>query len=212
MTFIGILLSIFSFRNLADTQDRGALDSTDFAIGMYFIQGLMSGQLSFVPTTLPPGLYQQAGGQLSSNQSSVKSHLSGNGNSGSFSPLSGIFPPNRSNVLPQHTGQSQLLQPDLTGISTTQGKHSAFSMRSASSGFSASPFAPPHNGHSSQWDVSPSEKAASDRFFDELDTQRRGYIEGDVAVPFMFKSNLPGEELARVWYVLFKSLYGLLQM
>jgi epidermal growth factor receptor substrate 15 len=58
------------------------------------------------------------------------------------------------------------------------------------------------NGHSApDWDVTPAEKASSDRFFDTLDTLNRGYIEGEAAVPFMLKSQLPGEVLAQIWYV-----------
>ncbi|RDB21022.1 Epidermal growth factor receptor substrate 15-like 1 [Hypsizygus marmoreus] len=190
-----ILLQIW---NLADTQDRGALDSTDFAIGMYFIQGLMSGQLSFVPSTLPPGLYQQAGG-LPSNQGSVRSHMSGNSNSGSFSPLSGTFPQNRSAIQPQYTGQTQLLQPDHTGYSAAPSRPPVLPARPPVLGVNSPPFVPQRNGKVPAWDVTPTEKANADRFFDDLDPQRRGYIEGDVAVPFMLKSNLPGEDLARVW-------------
>ena len=47
---------------MADTQNRGVLDSTDFAIGMYFIRGVMNNKFSFIPTSLPAGLYHQAGG------------------------------------------------------------------------------------------------------------------------------------------------------
>ncbi|KAF5386588.1 hypothetical protein D9615_001706 [Tricholomella constricta] len=183
--------------NLADTQDRGALDSTDFAIGMYFIQALMSGHLAFVPTTLPPGLYQQAGGHTPSTQGSVRSHMTGN--SGSFSPLGSAFPQNRSALQPQYTGQSQLMQPDHTGYSATSPRPPVLPARPIPSGLTSPPFIPQRNGHASQWDVLPAEKANADKFFDELDTQRRGFIEGEVAVPFMLKSNLPGEDLARVW-------------
>ncbi|KAF9459355.1 hypothetical protein BDZ94DRAFT_1268459 [Collybia nuda] len=184
--------------NLADTQDRGALDSTDFAIGMYFIQGLMSGQLSFIPTSLPPGLYQQAGGNPSSNHGSVRSHMTGQ--SGSFSPMAAVFPQsqNRGNVQPQYTGQAQL-QSEYTGFSNTQPKPPVLPARPATSGLNSSPFTAQRNGHVPQWDVTPAEKANSDRFFDDLDTQQRGFIEGEVAVPFMLKSNLPGEVLAQVW-------------
>jgi epidermal growth factor receptor substrate 15 len=174
-----------SNRNLADTQDRGALDSTDFAIGMYFIQGLMSRKLSFLPPSLPPGLYQQAGGNPSSNQSSVRSHISGS---------NGIFTatlPQTRNIESQYTGQSSLLRPDNTGSNPF--------VLPVQSPFSPSSIA--QNGHGVHWDISTKEKADADRFFDELDSQRRGYIEGDVAVPFMLKSNLPGEELAQVWCV-----------
>ena len=134
---------------------------------MYFIQGVLSGQLSFVPTALPPGLYKQAGDRLPSGQASWAWEAIA---SGSFSPSSPV-------VL-----QSQN---DIAG------------------GFTTAPFIPPRNGHLSSWDVSPSEKATWDYFFDELDTERRGYIQHSVAVPFMLReSNLSHEDLACVWCVL----------
>ncbi|KAJ7507434.1 hypothetical protein B0H11DRAFT_2218283 [Mycena galericulata] len=45
---------------LSDTQRRGALDSTDFAISMHLIQGLMHNQYSIVPDQIPSGLYEAA--------------------------------------------------------------------------------------------------------------------------------------------------------
>ena len=62
---------------------------------------------------------------------------------------------------------------------------------------------PPGTSHTQRWDVSAAEKANADRYFDNLDPQRRGFIEGDVAVPFMLESKLPGDDLAQVWYVSF---------
>ncbi|KAG6833491.1 hypothetical protein H0H87_006063 [Tephrocybe sp. NHM501043] len=183
--------------NLADTQDRGALDSTDFAIGMYFIQALMSGHLTFVPTILPPGLYQQAGGGSANNHGSVRSHMTGN--SGSFSPLNTAFPQSRTALQPQYTGQSQHLQPNHTGFSVTSSKPPALPARPTAPTTATPPFVPQRNGHAPHWDVTADEKATADTYFNDLDAQRRGYIEGDVAVPFLLKSNLPGEELAHVW-------------
>lgn len=67
-----------------------------------------------------------------------------------------------------------------------------------------SSFAPPAPQQQQQaWDVTPSEKQAADRFFDQLDKFGRGVIEGDVAVPFMLESKLPEVVLASVWCVLF---------
>ncbi|KAF8894436.1 hypothetical protein BD779DRAFT_1501043 [Infundibulicybe gibba] len=176
--------------NLADSQDRGALDSTDFIIAMYFINGLMSGKLSFIPTSLPPGLFQQASGSAAP-QGSVISHMSGN--SGSFSPLNTSFPPKRGQVQPQYTGQSHHLQPDHTGLPSARPKAPHLPARPNSAAFGSAAFAPP------QWDVTQAEKASADGFFDKLDAQKRGYIEGDVAVPFMLESKLPGEDLALIW-------------
>lgn len=150
----------------------------------------MSGQLAFVPTSLPPGLYQQAGG--TSNQAGVLPHMTGN--SGTFSPLSGVFHQPRSPLQPQYTGQSQLLQPNHTGFSATPSKPPALPARN-----NPSIFTPQRNGQTPQWELTPEDKAFADKTFVELDTARSGYIEGDVAVPFLLKSNLPSEELARVW-------------
>ncbi|KAJ7283472.1 hypothetical protein C8J57DRAFT_736117 [Mycena rebaudengoi] len=48
--------------DLSDTQCRGALDSTDFAIAMHLIQGLMLNKLSVLPAALPNGLYEHVAG------------------------------------------------------------------------------------------------------------------------------------------------------
>lgn len=57
--------------------------------------------------------------------------------------------------------------------------------------------APTHAG--GDWDITTQEKATADSFFATLDTQKRGYIEGDVAVSFMVKSGLPEPVLAQIW-------------
>ena len=46
---------------LADTQQRGALDSTEFIVAMHLIQSAMNG-VKAMPQVLPPGLYEQAKG------------------------------------------------------------------------------------------------------------------------------------------------------
>ena len=46
--------------NLADTQQRGALDSTEFVIAMHLLTSYKSGAMKGVPQTLPPGLYEAA--------------------------------------------------------------------------------------------------------------------------------------------------------
>ncbi|KAI0057121.1 hypothetical protein BV25DRAFT_1863870, partial [Artomyces pyxidatus] len=209
--------------NLSDTQNRGSLDVTDFTIAMYLIQASMSGALSFVPTTLPPGLYEQASGTDSISAfstSSVKTHATGG--SGSFSPgLSGVFPsrPGGSAVQPQYTGQAlqqqftgqpvqqhftgQALQHQYTGQplqpqSTGAGITPAARQRTAPA---VPPFPLPQNatGQAPAWDVTPAEKTSADNFFTTLDSRKQGYIEGDIAVPFLLQSKLPEDVLAQVW-------------
>ncbi|KAG1749118.1 uncharacterized protein EDB91DRAFT_1112566 [Suillus paluster] len=163
---------------LCDTQDRGALDATDFTIAMYLIQASMSGQLSSIPTSISPSLYEQAGG--------VSVHATG----GSANFSSPGFPqvPRQNAVQPQLTGQASPAPPlpnRRLGPSKLAPTIPAF------------PGVPPQP--TGQWDVTAAEKASADSFFDTLDLQRRGYIEGDVAVPFMLQSKLPEDVLAQIW-------------
>ncbi|KAJ7043288.1 hypothetical protein C8F04DRAFT_1074335 [Mycena alexandri] len=187
--------------NLADTQDRGRLDSTDFAIGMYLIQATMTGQLLSIPNVLPPGFYQQVAG-AGGAASSIRSQATG----GSFSPLASSFAQTqtRSNIQPQYTGASQhLLQPQATGPWSAKSpvpphlpaRPSQSAPGSSPSAIGSGAFGAPQL----PWDVTPAEKASSDRWFDSLDSQKRGFIQDDVAVPFMLESKLSGDDLAQIW-------------
>ncbi|KAI9067074.1 hypothetical protein FKP32DRAFT_1564454 [Trametes sanguinea] len=188
--------------NLADTKNRGALDATDFTIAMYLIQACMSGQLRDVPAVLPPYIYEQATNGIVPQAT---------GDSGHISPsFTGGFP-NRpvqpqytgqklSSIQPQMTGQTfSSIQPQMTGQMISAPPLPARSQPQSSSS-SAFPFLQQQStGATPQWDVTPQEKANSDRIFDTLDKDKRGYIEGDVAVPFMLQSKLPEDVLAQVW-------------
>lgn len=52
--------------------------------------------------------------------------------------------------------------------------------------------------------MSPADKVSSDKFFDQLDPWKHGYVEGEAAVPFLSKSKLSGKDLAGIWSVLDK--------
>jgi len=49
------------------------------------------------------------------------------------------------------------------------------------------------------WDVTRVEKARSDGFFDMLDPWKHGFIEREVAIPFLAKSKLHGDLLGQIW-------------
>ncbi|KAJ2454351.1 hypothetical protein EV183_001597 [Coemansia sp. RSA 2336] len=50
-----------------------------------------------------------------------------------------------------------------------------------------------------QWDVTKEEWQRYEQFFNSLDTQRVGYLTGDVPVNFFLKSKLPESLLSKVW-------------
>lgn len=161
----------------------------------------MSGQLPIIPDSLPPHLYEQAGGRPSRGVAvhntgaspSLSPSLTGsfNSNFGVPSQFTGNTP-----VTSHGTGSMQPLYPQSTG--QMRQPHIQTSSQNTASILGASAFG---NTASVPWDVTPEEKARSDHIFEGLDKQRLGYIEGDIAVPFMLQSKLSQEVLAPIWYV-----------
>lgn len=56
-------------------------------------------------------------------------------------------------------------------------------------------------GGQSGWAISPAEKQESDQWFDQLDSARKGQLEGEQAVGFFGQSGLGVEVLAKIWCV-----------
>ncbi|KAG9019677.1 hypothetical protein FRB90_011486 [Tulasnella sp. 427] len=190
--------------NLADTQNRGSLDQTDFIIGMFFIQLAMSQPSFVIPGTLPPGLYEQASGGKSPQ--SIRTHQTGSSSTGPGSPVARQFtgqpvrPQYTGQILaPQHTGQPLSTQHTGQGLHSPQLTGASSRLSMAPSGFPTMSTSTVGAQASAEWDISAQEKATADSFFATLDTQRHGYVEGDVAVPFMVKSGLPEAVLAQIW-------------
>ncbi|KAI0646793.1 hypothetical protein C8Q79DRAFT_587739 [Trametes meyenii] len=191
--------------NLADTKSRGALDATDFTIAMYLIQASMSGQLQSIPATLPPFLYDQATHGIVPQATGDSGHISPSF-TGTFSsrPVQPQYTGQTlSSLQPQVTGQTfSSIQPQTTGQLRSPPTAPPLPSRTAAPASSSSTFPflqQQSTGATPQWDVTSQEKANSDRIFDSLDTQKKGFIEGDVAVPFMLQSKLPEDVLAQVW-------------
>ena len=132
---------------------------------MYLIQASGSGQLPFIPTTLPPGLYEMASDQTLPG-STVISHTTGNSDS-FLRGMPGSFP---------QTSGSGIVAQNQTGSSARKAL--------ALAPFSA--FTAPQSQLA--WDVTPTEKASADTLFDGLDTRKRGYIESEVVKPYMLQS------------------------
>lgn len=191
--------------SLVDTTNRGALDATQFILAMYFIQGSMSTPqtIPVLPPSIPPFLWDQAGGR----PPSVQSHSTG-GSLPSPSLHSTMAPkafmPQYTGLQAQMTGSTIPLAPQMTGSRmppSIPSRPSNLSIAPQMTGQLASPFplARPPPSATLPWDVTAEDKLRSDGFFDNLDTEHLGYVEGAAAVPFMLLSNLPEDVLARVW-------------
>ncbi|WAQ92186.1 hypothetical protein PtA15_16A92 [Puccinia triticina] len=166
---------------LADTQSRGALSVSDFCIAMHLIQLAMSGRLSTFPASLPSALLDSATAPVAGAALPISRQVTGQP-----PPIPGSLS-NSSPLRQSSTGS--MIRPQYTGRSAS-GAPSA--LPSGISSIISSPTA-------LAWDISSTELAQSNIYFDSLDTNRLGYITGDRAVPFMMESKLPGEILARIW-------------
>lgn len=196
-------------RALADTQVRGALDATDFVIGMYFIHACMTAQLHTIPSVLPPGLYDQASGRADEATGSTSpvsstspthppsqanfgtSSSTSNYGASSSSSFSGYPSLSRSSSVESKRPRLQPpIQPQYTGSTS-----SALS-RSVHSQSLLTP------NHTNEWIITPEDRTTANRFYDGLDTQGIGYVRKNIAMPFMRKSHLSEDDLEQIWYVL----------
>ncbi len=190
---------------------------------MYYIQAIMSGQMTTPPTSLPAGLYEAASGGRGRAPpppppvpAAVAAPISRQ-TTGQGSPALGGGGMQRQLTGQQPVGVGAgytggILQPQGTGQSFSS---NSLQQQQPLRQMSVPPSAPPSTsfptsfGGSAQqkqqqqsqipWEVSPQDKQQSDGFFDGLDTARRGYLEGDMVVPFMMQSGLDSGILAQVW-------------
>ena len=156
-----------------------------------------------VPEVLPPGLYNQAAGHVTSHPTGSSISTSGPGalvSPGLGSPIRGIHNAPTGVIRPQGTGSISTIRSQGTGTLSSQITGQRLSMApSALSSFST-PASSAFTAAPAHWDITPQEKATADQFYATLDTQGRGYIEGDEVVPFMQQSSLPEADLAQIWY------------
>ncbi|KAF9434224.1 hypothetical protein BGZ76_008363 [Entomortierella beljakovae] len=172
--------------SLADTKQRGSLDMTDFTIAMYYIQHTMDGSIKNLPSVLPQSVLKACSG-------------SGGGATGLVaSPVLSAQTINRQLTGNNINMHSNTIARQLTGNlggtpnplskQNTGGANNIFGSASASSVTSSIP-----------WDVTPEEKIKFDRFFDQLDSNGDGIIEGEEAGKFFMNSRLPETVLAQIW-------------
>ncbi len=161
----------------------------------------MSGSIKELPSSLPMGIYESASGGRSRPPNAPTSPIPRQMTGGSPAPGAGPTRQMTTGGMP-----SGMLQPQGTGQSFSGSPARQFSTPPTSIppatgafGNAFSPFGGNRQQSQEQWDVSQQEKKTADGFFDGMDTTRRGFIEGDVAVPFMLQSGLDEDTLAQVW-------------
>ncbi|KAG9071538.1 hypothetical protein KI688_005750 [Linnemannia hyalina] len=159
---------------LADTKLRGSLDLTDFTIAMFYIQRTMDGSISTLPTTLPPSVLKAAAGSAA-----------------------GV------GLMSSPVLSAQTLARQVTGGSLGIQNPAVTRQMTGSMSLSSSPLAKQNTGglsaDSIPWEITPDEKAKFDRFFDQLDANGDGFIEGEEAGRFFMNSRLPESVLAQIW-------------
>ncbi|KAI9495580.1 hypothetical protein BDB00DRAFT_812531 [Zychaea mexicana] len=160
---------------LADVRQAGNLNQAEFAIAMHYIAKLMDGTLATLPTQLPPSVYATANGD--SNAGVVQP-----------SPRPPVLHHSPQPPPAQATTQQQQRSQTIDSLGTM-----AFSAAGGTT--TAAAIAP----ETTRWNVTPQEKAQFDIFFDKIDGQESGYVQGAEAVEFFKNSRLPEGELAHIW-------------
>ncbi|KAK9245613.1 hypothetical protein V1506DRAFT_537832 [Lipomyces tetrasporus] len=181
--------------NLTDIHRRGALDVTEFVIAMHLIQCTLNGSLPTLPPSVPQTLITSASSGSDGGRPSPRTSARA-----SMAPQ---LPP------PQHQHQQPAaprprghqfsvgrqspapapgqVQRQLTGSSV--GSHQGFGGLARAGSFPAT----------EEWLITTAQKEHYDSIFASVDRDGRGFIAGDIAVPFFMTSKLPDDVLAQIW-------------
>ncbi|KAK9323877.1 hypothetical protein V1517DRAFT_319157 [Lipomyces orientalis] len=181
--------------NLADIHRRGALDVTEFVIAMHLIQCTLNGSLPALPSSVPQALITAASFGADGGRPSSRT--------GARASMAPQIPP------PQHQHQQPAaprprghqfsvgrqspapaagqVQRQLTGGSV--GSHQGFGGFARAGSFPAT----------EDWLITAAQKEHYDSIFASVDREGRGFIGGDIAVPFFMTSKLPDNNLAQIW-------------
>ncbi|MCJ1474984.1 hypothetical protein MMC13_003644 [Lambiella insularis] len=156
--------------NLADTEQRGMLNVTEFIIAMHLLASYKIGALRALPQTLPPGLYEAA-----ARRGAPSRPVSGSRQTSEAPPISAVSR-QFSGAIPQRTSSPLTRAPydsptQPPGSQTTPGA----------------------------WTITPQEKTRFDGIFSKVDVENRGYVTGEQAVGFFSNSRLPEDDLAQIW-------------
>ncbi|KAI0822614.1 hypothetical protein BC628DRAFT_1326744 [Trametes gibbosa] len=190
---------------LTDIGRKGYLTRDEFSAALLLMKSRKDGH--HLPTTLPPGLlptqppaqHDDAYDGIAPDNSTppharppalrIVSHIETG--TGGLTP----GPPNiRTSRSTPQLGDSSMFNPPASPFSTAPSSPFPASPHNPSTSYLPVPAASP-----SDLNITHEERTRYDRFFDQLDTQRKGYLLSDIAVPFFARARLPNEVMATIW-------------
>ncbi|KAI0781214.1 hypothetical protein BD413DRAFT_620813 [Trametes elegans] len=197
--------------DLTDIGHKGYLTREEFVVAMHLMKLRRDGQR--LPSALPPGvLPTHAQAHLEEAYDGIaQEHSHGDGSSLHPRPPPLNTASHNENVSRPGSAFPSSLSiratrstPHLNTLPTSNSPASPFATAPPTP-FPTSPFPgsssymPAPATTPSDWNITPEERARYDRFFDQLDTSRKGYLLSDVAVPFFSRAKLSNEVMATIW-------------
>ncbi|KAK9366760.1 hypothetical protein V1509DRAFT_673142 [Lipomyces kononenkoae] len=188
--------------NLTDAHRRGALDTTEFVIAMHLIQCTLNGSLPALPSSIPPALLTAAGAATTTTTSAGLEGGRPSSRTSARPTVAPQIPPPQQQYQqpppPRQRGHQYPAGPQSPGAGQVQRQLTGASSASSHQSFGA----PTRTGSipvNEDWLITPVQKEHYDGIFATIDRDNRGFIGGDVAVPFFMTSKLPDDVLAQIW-------------
>ncbi|EIW60634.1 EF-hand [Trametes versicolor FP-101664 SS1] len=193
---------------LCDIGRKGHLTKDEFSVALMLMKIRKEGQ--HLPSTLPPGLLPAStpSHEDDAYDGIARDHSHDNASAGPSRPPPLIITsqserPSRAGAPPPGTPNIRTSRstPQLNNGSANSVPSSPFATAPSTPfpGLSVHGYAPAVAATPSDLNITPEERARYDRFFAQLDTQRKGYLLSDIAVPFFGRANLPNDVMATIW-------------
>ncbi|KAI1790762.1 EF-hand [Ganoderma leucocontextum] len=199
--------------DLVDVGHKGHLTREEFAIAMHLIKIKKDGQ--HLPHSLPPGVLPGSSpGSHNDEYAGIAPDASQH-----LRPISGLagtslHVPSRSedqsrlsvvSIVAPSSLRSSRSTPHLTALASQPSTtplptpSTPFPMSPLPTGVMTTTYIPSQPTNPEQWSIKPEERTRYDKFFDQLDTQKKGHLLSNVAVPFFGRAKLPNDVMATIW-------------
>ncbi|KAI0721501.1 hypothetical protein C8T65DRAFT_199240 [Cerioporus squamosus] len=191
--------------DMVDIGHKGYLTREEFAVAMHLVKIRKEGH--HLPNALPPDLLPSQADDDAYTGIAPDTNQRLQVPGGTFRPSPGhLLSASEDGTRPTSTMSGLRASRSTPQLSTLGPLPPASPVQtSASTPFPMSPlpgpmgFIPSQATTVAQWNIRPEDRARYDRYFEQLDTSRQGYLLSDVAVPFFAKANLPNDIMATIW-------------